>query len=187
MNDRAIRELIQGNYRVICRVGQDLVEILTIYHGLRLLNPDLLDWVPTIAWGSFAGRGERRLVVMRLGRAGQRNVMDKLNEMSRNRKLAHTKLLSMNSKVYEAFLQMEEAAFSDGALPKKTKELIAVGISVKIDCESCMQWHIEQSAAAGATMSEVLEAVEVGLEMGGGPATVSARFALQVIESVFPE
>jgi AhpD family alkylhydroperoxidase len=117
----------------------------------------------------------------------ERIVMDKLNEMSRKRKAAHAKLQSMKSKVYEAFLQMEKAAFSDGALPKKTKELIAVGISVKIDCESCMQWHIEQSAASGATMSEVLEAVEVGIEMGGGPATVSARFALQVIECVFPE
>jgi AhpD family alkylhydroperoxidase len=82
---------------------------------------------------------------------------------------------------------MEEAAFSDGALPKKAKELIAVGISVTIDCESCMQWHIEQAAAAGATMREVLEAVEVGIEMGGGPATVSARFALEVMERVFPD
>jgi len=82
---------------------------------------------------------------------------------------------------------MEEAAFSDGALSKKTKELIAVGISVKIDCESCMQWHIQQAAAAGATMREVLEAVEVGIEMGGGPATVSARFALEVMERVFPD
>ena len=113
--------------------------------------------------------------------------MDRLEEMSRDRKAAHAKLLSLKSKVYEAFLHMEEAAFSDGALPKKTKELIAVGISVKIDCESCMQWHIEQSAAAGATLAEVLEAVEVGIEMGGGPATVSARFALEVMESVFPE
>ncbi len=113
--------------------------------------------------------------------------MDKLKQMSRDRKLAHDRLLSLKSKVYEAFLHMEEAAFSDGALPKKTKELIAVGISVKIDCESCMQWHIEQSAAAGATMPEVLEAVEVGIEMGGGPATVSARFALQIMEHVFPE
>jgi len=43
-----------------------------------------------------------------------------------------------------------------------------------------MQWHIEQAAAAGATYDELLEAVEVGIEMGGGPATVSARFALQV-------
>jgi AhpD family alkylhydroperoxidase len=113
--------------------------------------------------------------------------MNKLDEISRRRKQAHTKLQSLKSKVYEAFLHMEEAAFSDGALPKKMKELIAVGISVKIDCESCMEWHIKQAAAAGATMREVLEAVEVGIEMGGGPATVSARFALDVMERVFAE
>ena len=48
-----------------------------------------------------------------------------------------------------------------------------------------MQWHIEQAAAAGASYDELLEAVEVGIEMGGGPATVSARFALQVMDAVF--
>jgi AhpD family alkylhydroperoxidase len=112
-------------------------------------------------------------------------VVDKLAEIVRRRKAAHAKLRALKSKVYEAFLHLEEAAFSDGALPKRTKELIAVGISVKVDCESCMQWHIEQAAAAGATMREVLEAIEVGIEMGGGPATVSARFALEVLERTF--
>jgi alkylhydroperoxidase/carboxymuconolactone decarboxylase family protein YurZ len=53
------------------------------------------------------------------------------------------------------------------------------------DCESCMQWHIEQAAKAGANQQEVLEAIEVGMEMGGGQATVSARFALEVMEHVF--
>ncbi len=113
--------------------------------------------------------------------------MDKIDEIAKRRKAAHAKLISLDSKVYKAFLEMEKAAFSDGALPKKAKELIAVGISVVIDCESCMQWHIEQAAAAGATKAEALEAIEVGIEMGGGPATVSARFALEVMERVFPE
>ena len=113
--------------------------------------------------------------------------MDKIDEIIRKRKVAHAKLLSLDSKVYKAFLDMEKAAFSDGVLPKKTKELIAVGISVVIDCESCMQWHIEQAAKAGASVQEVLEAVEVGMEMGGGPATVSARFALEVMKNVYNE
>ena len=113
--------------------------------------------------------------------------MDKIDEIVEARERAHARLLELDSKVYKAFLEMEEAAFSDGALPKKVKELIALGISVVIDCESCMQWHIEQAVTAHATEAEVLEAVEVGIEMGGGPATVSARFALQVMERAFPK
>ena len=110
---------------------------------------------------------------------------DKLIELTQKRKKAHSQLLALNSKVYRAFLDMEQATYSDGALAKKFKELIAVGISVVINCESCMQWHIEQAAQAGATLEEVLEAVEVGIEMGGGPATVSTRFALDVMNAVF--
>jgi AhpD family alkylhydroperoxidase len=110
--------------------------------------------------------------------------MNKLEEIAANRKRAHARLLELGSKVYDGFLAMERAAYCEGVLPRKHKELIAVGISVVKDCESCMQWHIEQAAACGATFEELLEAVEVGIEMGGGPATVSARFALEVMESL---
>ena len=112
---------------------------------------------------------------------------DKLDTLTRTRKWAHTKLLQRKSKVYQAFVDMEQATFQDGALAKKHKELIAIGISVHINCESCMQWHIEQAAKSGASYEEVLEAVEVGIEMGGGPATVSARFALQVMDSIYTD
>ncbi|MGA2039921.1 MAG: carboxymuconolactone decarboxylase family protein [Bryobacteraceae bacterium] len=110
--------------------------------------------------------------------------MDKLEEIAAKRKRAHARLVALKSEVYRGFLEMERAAYADGALPKKHKELIAVGISVVKDCESCMQWHIEQAAAAGATFEEILEAVEVAMEMGGGRATVSARFALEVMDSL---
>lgn len=109
----------------------------------------------------------------------------KLEELSKTRRWAHKRLVDEGSQVYRAFVKMETAAFGDGALQKKYKELIAIGISVRMDCESCMQWHIEQAAKSGASYAEVLEAVEVGIEMGGGPATVSARFALQVMDAVF--
>ena len=111
--------------------------------------------------------------------------MDRLKEISDQREKAHRKLLSLKSKVYETFIEMEKATYSDGALPKKTKELIATGISVVLDCESCMQWHIEQAAKAGAGEREILEAIEVGIEMACGRATVSARFALEVMETVY--
>jgi len=113
--------------------------------------------------------------------------MDKLEEITQKRKAAHQRLVSLGSKVYQGFLEMERATYCDGALPRKVKELIAVGIAVQTNCESCMQWHVEQAASSGAGFAEVLEAVEVGIEMGGGPATVSARFALEVMSKVFPQ
>jgi AhpD family alkylhydroperoxidase len=111
--------------------------------------------------------------------------MSKIEQIKQQRQHAHQRLRQLKSKVYAAFLDLEAATYGDGALPKKAKELIAVGISVVMDCEACMQWHIEQAARAGASLQEILESVEVGIEMGGGRATVSARFALEVMDEVF--
>jgi len=111
--------------------------------------------------------------------------METNNESIRNivaqRKKAH-KFYRENSKVYQAFMEMEQRTYQDGALDKKHKELIATGISVVINCESCMEWHIKQAIDSGASQEEVIEAIEVGIEMSGGPGTVSARFAMDVLE-----
>ncbi|MGE5386861.1 MAG: carboxymuconolactone decarboxylase family protein [Betaproteobacteria bacterium] len=111
--------------------------------------------------------------------------MDKIDGLIRKRKKAHKKFQDLKSPVYAAFLDMEKATYADGALARKHKELVAIGISVVINCESCMQWHIDQAAQAGASEKEVLEAIEIAIEMGGGPATAYARFALEVMEEVF--
>lgn len=108
----------------------------------------------------------------------------KLEEISIQRKRAHTKLLANASKIYDCFLTMERLAYLDGALSKKHKELIGLGIALVEDCESGMQWHVEQARIAGATFEELLETIEVAIEMGGGPAVVSSRFALEVMESI---
>lgn len=109
----------------------------------------------------------------------------RFTEINLRRKEAHARLTRLNSKVYKAFLEMEKVTFCDGALSRKNKELIAAAIGVMTNCESCMQWHIEQAVKEGATQQEVLEAVEVAIEMGIGPATVNARFALEILEHSF--
>jgi alkylhydroperoxidase/carboxymuconolactone decarboxylase family protein YurZ len=45
-----------------------------------------------------------------------------------------------------------------------------------------MEWHIKQALNDGALQEEIIEAIEVGIEMSGGPGTVAARFALSVLE-----
>ena len=110
---------------------------------------------------------------------------EKIEQIIKTRKQAHS-FYSKKSEVYKAFTGMEQAAYTDRALLKKYKELIATGISVAINCESCMEWHIKQALDAAATEGEILEAIEVGIEMSGGPGTVSARFAMNVLEYYKP-
>lgn len=104
---------------------------------------------------------------------------EKIEKIIADRKRAHSYFLN-KSKVYRSFVDMEQKTYSDGALEKKYKELIAIGISIIMNCESCLEWHIKQALDSGATEEQIIEAIEVGIEMGGGPATVSSRFALKV-------
>ena len=106
--------------------------------------------------------------------------IEKIENIIQERKEAHV-YYSDKSSVYRAFINMEEAAFKDGELSRGYKELIAIGISIVLNCESCLEWHIKQALNAGITKEQIVEAIGVGIEMGGGPATVSSRFAMKVL------
>ena len=106
---------------------------------------------------------------------------EKIEKIVRDRKRGHTKL-SKSSKGYRLFSELDQYAFEGGALEKREKELIALGISVHKNCEPCMEWHIHEALRSGATREQIIEALEVGIEIGGGPASVSARFAIDVLD-----
>jgi AhpD family alkylhydroperoxidase len=106
---------------------------------------------------------------------------EKIEQIIFSRKKAHA-YFSKKSKVYQAFTDMEQKTYMDGRLSKLHKEMIAIGISIVLNCESCMEWHIKQVIDSGASVDEVLEAIEVGIEMSGGSGTVAARFALNVLD-----
>jgi len=108
--------------------------------------------------------------------------IDKIEKIIQDREKAHQTFLKSGSKVYKSFIELEQNTFSNGELKKVDKELIALGISIVINCESCIEWHIKEAIKSGASDGQILEAIEVGIEMGGGPATVSSRFALKVLE-----
>lgn len=76
--------------------------------------------------------------------------------------------------VYEGFKELHSAAFRDGALDRKTKELIALAMAVNAHCDGCMASHARGAARAGATEAEVAETLGVCLQMMGGPGTVYA-------------
>lgn len=60
-------------------------------------------------------------------------------------------------------------AMKEKSLSKMHKELIAVGISAYANCEPCMTVHVREALRGGATDDQTVEAVDVAIEMGGGP------------------
>ena len=86
--------------------------------------------------------------------------------------------------VVRNFNQLHDAVMRDGAVSEKTKELIAVGISVAVRCSPCIQRHVPLAVERGNTVAEVSEAVAVGLMMAGGPAFVYSCEAMEVLDRV---
>ena len=74
--------------------------------------------------------------------------------------------------VYSGFSALHKAALEEGAVDARTKELIALGISVAQQCDGCIASHARGAAMKGATPQEVAETLGVAILMIGGPGTV---------------
>lgn len=80
--------------------------------------------------------------------------------------------------VMKAFSNIAQAALAPKALDSKTKELIALGISVAIRCDDCIAFHVKAAFEAGANREEVTEALGMAIYMGAGPSVMYATHAL---------
>ena len=90
--------------------------------------------------------------------------------------------LGMNEAM-RGFKGLGRAAYADGVLSRKTKELIAFALSVAARCDWCVAYHARRVHELGASRDEVLETLGVALQMGGGPSMVYGGDALRAFDS----
>jgi AhpD family alkylhydroperoxidase len=85
--------------------------------------------------------------------------------------------------VMSAYRALSGAAMGEGgALDAKTKELIALAISITRECDGCVAAHARGAARSGATMQEVADMIGVAISMNGGPGTVWGPRALAAFQ-----
>jgi AhpD family alkylhydroperoxidase len=84
--------------------------------------------------------------------------------------------------VMQGFSALAHAASRDGALDKKTKELIALAIGVAVRCDGCIGFHAETLVRLGATRQEIEETLGMAIYMGGGPSLMYAADAIAAFE-----
>ena len=82
----------------------------------------------------------------------------------------------------KAFNDLGRAALADGALSRKTKELIALALSVAARCDACIGFHMQTLVKLGVTRQEVEETLAVATYMGGGPSLMYAAQAVSAFD-----
>jgi AhpD family alkylhydroperoxidase len=92
------------------------------------------------------------------------------------------KMRELAPESFRAFLDFDKQAFKDGAIPGKTKELIALGIAQITQCPWCIQAHTKKAATAGASDAEIAETTFVAMAMAAGAAWSHGGLALQCLQ-----
>jgi len=92
------------------------------------------------------------------------------------------RMSKLQPKFMQAMSGLTECACADGALSRKIKELVAIGIAISKQCHWCIAHHVHQALEAGATEDEIMEICLVAVLMGGGPALMQAQLAFKAIE-----
>lgn len=85
-----------------------------------------------------------------------------------------------------AFKAFSAAVFADGALPGKTKQLVAVAVAHVTQCPYCIRGHTQAALKAGATEAEIMEAIWVAAEMRAGAAFAHSALALDTMLHAHP-
>lgn len=75
---------------------------------------------------------------------------------------------------WKGYQEFDKAAMADGALPAKTKELIAVAVALTTQCPYCIEIHTKQAKSAGCSEAEIAEAVLVAAALRAGGAVTHA-------------
>lgn len=83
-----------------------------------------------------------------------------------------------------AFGALGKSVKEGGTLDFKTKEFVALGISIASRCEPCISLHIEALIKAGATRDEVADVLGMSIQMGGGPSMMYAAKALECFDEL---
>jgi AhpD family alkylhydroperoxidase len=89
--------------------------------------------------------------------------------------------------VAEAFRTFSQRVFADGALPAKTKQLIAVAVAHVTQCPYCIRGHTGAALRHGASGEEIMEAIWVAAEMRAGGAFAHSALALDTIAKAQPK
>jgi len=103
-------------------------------------------------------------------------------EFKEHRETGQAALDSHDHQGLKRFLRLDTAAYEDGPLPGKTKEMLGLVASMVLRCNECIDYHLDQCVKAGYSREELMDAMNVALVVGGSIVIPHLRHAALSLE-----
>jgi AhpD family alkylhydroperoxidase len=107
---------------------------------------------------------------------------DNFRELTQTVSAGLATLRSTTPEVMKGFNELGRAATANGVLDRKTKELIALALSVAARCDPCIGFHMQTLVKLGVSRQEIDETLGVCTYMGGGPSLMYAVSAIAAFD-----
>jgi AhpD family alkylhydroperoxidase len=107
-----------------------------------------------------------------------------MDEFDRYRAEMNERLLGSNHLGIKRFFALDTQAYEQGALDKKTKELMGLVASAVLRCDDCVTYHIKQCVEVGVTREEFFDAFNVALVVGGSITIPHLRRAVDRLDQL---
>jgi len=99
-----------------------------------------------------------------------REYREKMNQM----------ILKTGNKNMKRFFAVDQSVYDQGALDKKTKELMGLVASTVLRCNDCIFYHLDQCKKERVTLKELTEALSIALIVGGSITIPHIRYAFDI-------
>ena len=109
---------------------------------------------------------------------------NQVEEFNAYREKMNEKMLEDNNKIIKRIFNLDTNAYMEGALSKKTKELLGLGNSLVLRCDDCVRYHLEECHKLGLTKEEVVEGMSISLLIGGTIVIPHLRRAFEYWEAL---
>ena len=113
--------------------------------------------------------------------------MSKVEEFNAYRSKVNEKILDQNNLVLKRFFNLDTNAYQDGALDKKTKELLGLVASMVLRCDDCIAYHLGKCYDLGVTKEQVFEVFSIANLVGGSICIPHTRRAVEYWEALEEE
>jgi AhpD family alkylhydroperoxidase len=105
-----------------------------------------------------------------------------MDDFDRYRSEMNEKLLGSNHLGIKRFFALDTQAYEDGALDKRTKEMLGLVASIVLRCDDCITYHIKECVGVGVTRAEMMDVFNVALVVGGSITIPHLRRAVDRLD-----